>query len=622
VTAPSPSGREPHGPLYLAVPGGHTAFAWLHPATAAPTGVGVLFCPPFGYDHICAYRSLRAWARELSADGHAALRLDLPGTGDSADGVDDDELLTAWTASLDAGARLLREQPGCRRVVAIGLGLGGLLALRAAADDAPVDDFVLWGVPARGRTLVRELRAFARLGRAQADGAATGGTGLTLAPEGGVEAGGFLLVPGAVTALEALDLTGLELTGPGDRRALVLGRDDLRPDPRLERALRDAGVPLAGDPGEGWAAMLDSPHLAHVPAKTIAAVGAWLAAEPVRASGVAAGAPPAVAETLELPGPGDGPVVRERPLWLAVPGGNAFGVLAEPAGEAHPAGLCGILLNVGAERRIGANRMWVDVARSWAAQGVPTLRVDLPGMGDADGPDDLSHLPSAGLYEPQYGEATGALLDALEAAGLPGRFVVSGICSGAYWSFQVAAADPRVVAALPLNSRLLRYDARLLQEADPASRPPSADSPVATARRRARAWIQTPGAEPLLKQLRRPLAAWVIRRVWGARTRGDELDTTLDEMRDRGQTVSLLFTEGEALFRELRREGRLDRAQGRWPNLRVEVLPSTTEAHTFQLVQLQAMALERLDRMLRAELERAAAPLSGSPAGVRPGSAR
>ena len=44
-----------------------------------------------------------------------------------------------------------------------------------------------------------------------------------------------------------------------------------------------------------------------------------------------------------------------------------------------------MLLNSGAVRRIGPQRMWVEAARRWAALGVPTLRFDVVGVGDSDG---------------------------------------------------------------------------------------------------------------------------------------------------------------------------------------------------------------------------------------------
>jgi len=56
------------------------------------------------------------------------------------------------------------------------------------------------------------------------------------------------------------------------------------------------------------------------------------------------------------------------------------GVLTEPLGSGEGV-LCAILLNAGAVRRIGHHRMWVEVARRWAARGVPTLRLDVVGVG-------------------------------------------------------------------------------------------------------------------------------------------------------------------------------------------------------------------------------------------------
>ncbi len=52
-------------------------------------------------------------------------------------------------------------------------------------------------------------------------------------------------------------------------------------------------------------------------------------------------------------------------------------------------------------------------------------------------------------------------IDALEARGLGPRFILSGLCSGAYWSFHGALADDRVTAALMLNGAALIWDPNL-----------------------------------------------------------------------------------------------------------------------------------------------------------------
>lgn len=149
--------------FYL-LPHGEPIFAIYDDADrTAQSDVDVLICPPFGWDDMCSYRSRRDWAERLARDGHPTLRLDLPGTGDSAGQPGDPGRLDAWTEAITAGAEWLRTQGECRRIAAIGIGLGGLLAWRSASFGAPIDDLVLWAVPSRGKTLVRELRAFSRL---------------------------------------------------------------------------------------------------------------------------------------------------------------------------------------------------------------------------------------------------------------------------------------------------------------------------------------------------------------------------------------------------------------------------------------------------------------------------
>ena len=153
-------------PFYLALDP-DPIFAVLHVPEGSRTGTGIVFCPPFGWDELCTYRSLRAWADSLVADGHVALRMDLPGTGDSGGSPRDPERLKAWTQAAASGADWLRSAQGCERIVAIGIGLGGTVAVKAVADGAPIDDLVLWSVFARGTLVMRELRTFAEMAAAE-----------------------------------------------------------------------------------------------------------------------------------------------------------------------------------------------------------------------------------------------------------------------------------------------------------------------------------------------------------------------------------------------------------------------------------------------------------------------
>ena len=89
--------------------------------------------------------------------------------------------------------------------------------------------------------------------------------------------------------------------------------------------------------------------------------------------------------------------------------------------------------------------MWVDAARSWAALGVTSVRVDAPGIGDSDGDERAWDALSSPLDDPSLVTRLKELLDALEARDLPGRFLVVGHCAGAYRSIRTTLVDARIV---------------------------------------------------------------------------------------------------------------------------------------------------------------------------------
>ena len=62
---------------------GTPAFCVRHRPEGAARETSVLFVPPFGWDEVCSYRILRAWAGRLAGAGFPVLRLTLPSCGDS-----------------------------------------------------------------------------------------------------------------------------------------------------------------------------------------------------------------------------------------------------------------------------------------------------------------------------------------------------------------------------------------------------------------------------------------------------------------------------------------------------------------------------------------------------------
>jgi dienelactone hydrolase len=606
MTASPPSAR----PLYLEVDG-HAVFATFHRTPrGAASGTAVLLCPTWGWDEVTTYRSRREWAERLARDGHPTLRIDLPGSGDSAGTPTDPDQVEAWRRAISGAAAWLADSPGVARVAAIGLGLGGLVAGAAVAAGAPIDDLVLWAAPVRGRAFLREQRAFAALQSSRLGFSDEHAPGLL--PSDWLEIGGFVLTSETMAAIDRLDIS--EIVPGRLQRALLLGRDRLPVEDVLGKHLRASGVEVITAPGDGWEAMCFHPERYEPPLGVFDQVTAWLAAAAPASDARAAAAAPAspdsrAADHAELVvGPA---AIRETPMGHDGAIGGSFGILAEPA-EASGTELCAIFLNAGAIRRIGPNRMWVEAARRWAARGVPTFRADVEGIGDAEG-DAAIYANVERFYTPDRERQVQAIMDVLEARGLGPRFVLIGLCAGAYSAVHTAAVDDRVIAAIALNPRVLVWDPDLMTRRD-ARLVKRLLEPGSWRR------ILSGETEPSrILEIGRIAAAQASRTVLASparvRYRGkaepwkQHLEDMLDRSRDKGSRVVLAFSGDEPVHDELEADGILARLD-RWPNVVVSDLPERD--HTLRPIQAQLAGHELLDR----ELHR----LLAASEGVRPAS--
>lgn len=125
---------------------------------------------------------------------------------------------------------------------------------------------------------------------------------------------------------------------------------------------------------------------------------------------------------------------------------QSAGIITEP--ESPPPGsrpLALVLVSAGLMPKSGPFRMYTELARRVAQDGLLTLRFDLGGIGDSQ--QEFMELP---LKTRTDIEIRGAI-DYLTEHHKPTGIVLGGLCSGAEDSFRYAELDPRVTGVLLID---------------------------------------------------------------------------------------------------------------------------------------------------------------------------
>jgi pimeloyl-ACP methyl ester carboxylesterase len=134
-------------------------FGLLTPGEGGPlSGLAVVVCPPFGQEGLVAHNALRQLAVLAAREGIDVFRFDYFGTGDSA-GTDEAFTLAQAQQDVLAAAREVAELTGTRRIVLVGMRLGGVLAIRAAAQLPSAAGVMLWDPLVTGEDWVSEMSA-------------------------------------------------------------------------------------------------------------------------------------------------------------------------------------------------------------------------------------------------------------------------------------------------------------------------------------------------------------------------------------------------------------------------------------------------------------------------------
>jgi alpha-beta hydrolase superfamily lysophospholipase len=408
-------------------------FGWYHQPTA-PARAAVVLCNPVGHESLVLHRTYRRLAQHLAAKGFATLRFDYDGTGDSAGGDDDGNRVEHWLSSIQTAIDEVSRQSGASEVVLIGTRVGALLAATQAGR-APVSGVVLIAPPRNGKAWLREARAM----QAIKDSQLPQSEGVE--PDKGIA--GFLLDDTTRAELSGLYLS--KLAKAPARSALVVARDDL-PGGELELVahLRDLGVNVEHSVAPGYAASNpEDPFKAVVPVQMFAAISDWLeraypADREAEPSSTSPSPPVSFATTA---------VTDSQTYEQVVDISGKFGILTGPASPNEHTKTAVVLLNIGANHHIGSNRMYVNMARAWAAEGFQVLRMDFSGMGDSR-VHDLGKEND--VYAGRFMAEARSAVDFLKERGIA-KVVLMGLCSGAYVAYHTAIADPRVAGVVLIN---------------------------------------------------------------------------------------------------------------------------------------------------------------------------
>jgi alpha/beta superfamily hydrolase len=546
--------------------GDEALFGFVH----APQGdrhrdTAVVIVPPLGYEAICAHAVVRRIAERLADQGFFVLRYDHPGSGDSAG---EGSGLRGLLDGLSRAVTEVRARSGAERVALIGLRYGALLALETARARADVAALVAWAPPPSGRAYVRELRALGNFSDVSRE----------RSPEH-EEIAGF-----AYSAETLADLAGVDprtLSCPPETSVLIVPRDDV-PIPPAERLGPWASrAEVRALPG--YAAALRDPHEVQVSEPLLDGIASWLAERfPVLAKVPQSLAPSAA---LDL-----GSAIEE--VVTFGPGERLFGVVTRPR-RAAASDPCVLFLNPGAIHRIGMNRNYVALARDWAQRGVTCLRFDAAGLGDSQ-----SHRPGTGgvLYSREtVGDVKSAIDFMAERYGAR-RFVLAGLCAGAYTAFHTALADARVDTAFVINPQT--FDFKPGDSLSVQRRRAYRDANwYRRSALKAESWRKALRGEVDLVRVGRVLAArlavYAERRLNGT----DSLARAFGEICRRGTRVLLVYSADDPGLDHLRDElgGALDRLK-QDPHFALEVIDGAD--HTFTPLASQESLAGCLERYL------------------------
>jgi alpha-beta hydrolase superfamily lysophospholipase len=408
------------------------------PADAEAGTTAVLFLSPWGFEEMCTRKFWRILADDLALAGIASLRFDYAGTGDALDAADETPGLASWERTATAAADLLKSLSGCERLIFVSQGIGSAIAIKVAEKLSTVDGIAFLAPVLSGRFYLRELTVWSKM--------IDEGMGL---PDHHRETDGVSIAGLRMAEATAADVRKLNLmsiaTAPAPH-CQVLARPGRPGDLEFAGHLAALGARVEQADYVGYDELVSNPTIATMPLDAGARVLRWVRSVAAETQARPRRRTPALPTALPLVGN----KFRETPVRLGK-GDRMFGILCEPTGVRS--GATAILLTTAYDRSAGWARTSVSMARSLAADGIPSLRFDTANV--ADSPPRPGE-PDQVLYSRNQPDDVVEALDLVAARNLLPAFLV-GRCSGGYLAFQGAIRDTRCDGVIAVNPYVFHW---------------------------------------------------------------------------------------------------------------------------------------------------------------------
>ena len=421
-------------PFYFG-PHNKKLLGWLHRVTSSDQlDTCVVICPPLAVEYMSTYRSMRYLADYFALMGIPALRFDYHGTGDSSGLNDEGNRLEDWLWSIEQAYEQVKQLTGCSKVGFVGLRMGGTLA-SLVSQKLDLDFLVVWAALENGRRFIRETRAIQMTGISQTKGEASDL----------IEAGGMVYWPETADAIAKINLTEIS---PKASRILIIPRDDLQVNNKLKSVWEGQGRFVEQVEMPGSSSMLLVALESIVPHESLVNIVKWVKAGASEGGVTNYGVESTLNTSVLIEGQG-GSEVKESVLWFG-PDNGYFSILTEPLQKDDRRLPVVVIANSGATHRVGVSRLYTTLARELACLGFCSLRIDIPGLGDSIIYDREKENHD---YIDHSSEVIGQLLKAFDSKFGSNKYIITGLCSGAYFSFHAALDldEANIVESLLMN---------------------------------------------------------------------------------------------------------------------------------------------------------------------------